>query len=145
MDYNFLKPNSTSSSQTIPEESVTCIAMKEDRHQNIMSTIVLKKGFEEPWASKRVARLINSLGSKEITLKSDTEPAIIAFRDRVAENCRGHVGGCSQRGQAFERIGRECSDVVAWCHQNHQVPRGKLHSRRTPRRPNLAVVGVTGA
>ena len=35
-------------SQTVSEESVTCIAVKEDRHQNIMSTIVLRKGIEKP-------------------------------------------------------------------------------------------------
>ena len=62
MDYYFLKPNSTANSQTIPDESVTCIAVKEDRHQNIMSSGVLKKGIEELWASERVARFINSLG-----------------------------------------------------------------------------------
>ena len=91
MDYYFLKPNSAASSQTIPAESVTCIAVKEDRHQNIMSSVVLKKGIEEPWASERVARFINSLVYKEITLKSDTELAIIAFRNRVAENCKAEV------------------------------------------------------
>ena len=37
-----------------------------------MSSVVLKKGIEEPWASGRVARFIDSLGYKEITLKSDT-------------------------------------------------------------------------
>ena len=56
-----------------------------------MSSVVLKKGNEEPWASERVTRFINSSGYKEITLKSDTEPAIIAFRNRVAENCKAEV------------------------------------------------------
>ena len=55
---------------------MTCIAVKEDRHQNIMSSVVL---------------FINSLGYKEITLKSDTEPAIMAFRNRVAEDCNAEV------------------------------------------------------
>ena len=32
---------------------------------------------------ERVARFIDLLGYREITLKSDTEPAIIAFRNRV--------------------------------------------------------------
>ena len=50
-----------------------------------MSSVVLKKGVEEPWASERVARFINSLRHKEITLKRDTEPAVVAFRNRVAE------------------------------------------------------------
>ena len=56
-----------------------------------MSSVVLKKGPEEPWASERVARFINSSGYKKITLKSDTELAIIAFRNRVAENCNAEV------------------------------------------------------
>ena len=67
MDNYFFKPNSTASSQTKPDESVTCIAVKEDR---------LLKGIEEPWASERVARFINTLGYKEIP----SEPAIIAFQ-----------------------------------------------------------------
>ena len=59
-------------------------------------------------------------------MKSDTEPAIIAVRNRAAENCKQMV------------------DVVARRHQNHQVPCGELQARRTPRRlPNLAVVGGT--
>ena len=56
-----------------------------------MSSVVVKKGVEEPLASERVARFSDSLGYKEITLKSDTEPAIIAFRNRVAENCKAEV------------------------------------------------------
>ena len=64
IDSDFLKPNSTANSQPIPDEPVTCIAVTEDRHQN---SVVLKKGIEEPWASERVARFINSLGYKGIT------------------------------------------------------------------------------
>ena len=73
-------------SQSIAEESVTCIAVKEDRQQNTMCSVVLKKGVEEPWAIGRVA-----LGYRETTLKSDTEPAIIAFTNRVAEDCKAEV------------------------------------------------------
>ena len=47
MDHHFLKPNSTASPQTMPDESLTCIAAKEDRHQNFMSSVVVKKGVEE--------------------------------------------------------------------------------------------------
>ena len=91
MDHYFLEPNTTANSQKIPDEPVTCIALKEDRHQNIMSSVVLKKGIEEPWASERVERFINSSGYKDVTLKSDTEPSIIAFRNRLAENCSAEV------------------------------------------------------
>ena len=56
-----------------------------------MSSVVLKKWIEELAASEGVARFISSLGYREITLKSDTEPATIAFRNRVAENCHAEV------------------------------------------------------
>ena len=39
----------------------------------------------------RVVKFINSLGYCGITLESDTEPAIVAFRNRVAEGCRAEV------------------------------------------------------
>ena len=38
-----------------------------------------------------MARFINSLGYKEITLKRDMGSAIIEFRDRVAGNCKAEV------------------------------------------------------
>ena len=56
-----------------------------------MSTVALKKGVEEPWTVERVVKFIDVLGYREITLKSDTEPAIIAFRDRVAALCKAEV------------------------------------------------------
>ena len=40
---------------------------------------------------ERVAKLIVLIGYREITLKSDTEPAIIAFGNCVAETCKGEV------------------------------------------------------
>ena len=45
--------------QTISQESVTCIAVKDVRHQNIMSSVALKQRVEEPWAIERVARFID--------------------------------------------------------------------------------------
>ena len=86
-----MRMESSLSVQTISEESITCIAVKEDRYQNIMSSVALKKGVEEPWTVERVAKFIDLLGYREITLKSDTEPAIIAFRNRVAEVCKAEV------------------------------------------------------
>ena len=58
--------------------------MTEDRHQNIVSRVALKKGVE-PWTIERVAKFIDLLGYREITLKSDTDAPITAFRNRVAE------------------------------------------------------------
>ena len=61
LDHYFLTPNSVAKSETTPDESVTCIAVKEERHQNIICSVILKKRIDEPWASGRVARFINSL------------------------------------------------------------------------------------
>ena len=44
MDCSFLKPNSIANFQTIPYESVTGIAVKEDRRQNTMSSVVFEEG-----------------------------------------------------------------------------------------------------
>ena len=59
--------------QTVSGESVTCVAVKEDRHQNIMSSAALKKGVEEPWTLERVVRFIDLHVYRWITLKSDTD------------------------------------------------------------------------
>ena len=58
------------------------LRLREDRHQNSMSSAALKKGIEERWACGRVARFINSFGYKEITLKSGA-----AGHNRVQELC----------------------------------------------------------
>ena len=92
-----------------------------------------------------MARFINSLGYKEITLKSDTEPAIIAFRNRVAENCNAEVAlEDAAKGDKPSNGFVETVVMLSRCRQNHQVPRAELHTRRTPRRlSDLAVVGGT--
>ena len=73
--------------QAISEESITCVAVKEDRHQIIMSSV----GAEEGWTIERVSKFIDLLGYREITLKSDTEPAFVAFRNRVDAMCKAEV------------------------------------------------------
>ena len=72
MDYLFMRMDSGPNVQAISEESIT------------MSSVALKKGVEEPWTIERVVRFIELLGHREIALKSDTEPAIVAIRNRVA-------------------------------------------------------------
>ena len=63
MDYPFLKPNSIANFQTIPYESVTGIAVKEDRRQNIYEQRNLwRRESKNFLASERVARFINALG-----------------------------------------------------------------------------------
>ena len=53
MDHFIMKMESASNVQAISEESIICLAVKEDRHQNIMSSVALKKGVEEPWTIER--------------------------------------------------------------------------------------------
>ena len=48
MDYFFMRMEPAPNVQTTSEESITCIAVKEDRHQNIMSSVALKKGLKSP-------------------------------------------------------------------------------------------------
>ena len=91
MDYFFMRMETAPNVQAISEESKTCVAVKQDRHQNIMSSVALKKGVEESWTIERVVTFIDLLGYREITLKSDTEPVVIAFRNRVAALCKAEV------------------------------------------------------
>ena len=43
MDYYFVRMQPAVNSRTISEEAITCITVKEDRHQNIMSSAALEK------------------------------------------------------------------------------------------------------
>ena len=116
--------------------------MKEDRHQNIMSSIVLKKGIEEPWASERVAIIIKSSDHKEITLKSGTEPAIIAFRTRVAAEVTSE--DAVKGDEPSNGLVRNAVMLLRGVIRTIKVPCGELHTRGTPRRlPDFSVVGGT--
>ena len=124
MDYHIVEMKSVPNAQTVSEESMTCIAVKEDRHQNIMSSVEMKKkGVEELWTIERVAKCIDLLGHREITLESDTVPAIIAFGNRVAEMCKaeGHHRGRGEGRQRVEWAHRKRGDAAAWTHPNRQV------------------------
>ena len=76
MVYFCMRMESAPNVQAISEESITCVAVKEDRHQNIMSSVAMKKGVEEPWTVERVVKFIDFLGYRGITLKSDSEPGM---------------------------------------------------------------------
>ena len=121
MDCYCMKMKSVVNAQTMSEESVTCLAVKEDIHQNIMNSVALKKGVEEPLTIERVVNFIDLHGYHEIALKSDTEPAIIAFRNGVAEmwKSRSHHRGRSEKRQRIERAHRERSDARSWNHLRH--------------------------
>ena len=63
MDDYFMHVKSVVNAQATLKESVTCIAVQEDRHQNMISSVVLQKGVEEQWTIKKVATIIDLLGS----------------------------------------------------------------------------------
>ena len=48
MDCYFMRMQPAVNVQTISEETIKFIAVKEDEHQNIMSSVPLRKGVEEP-------------------------------------------------------------------------------------------------
>ena len=58
MDRLFMKMMSVVTVQTMSEESVTCIAVN-DRHQNVMSTVALKKEVEETLTIESVAKFMH--------------------------------------------------------------------------------------
>ena len=57
MNY-FMKMNSVVNAQTTSEEPVTCIALKEHKHQDITNSVAMMKDVVEPWTKKRVARRV---------------------------------------------------------------------------------------
>ena len=146
MDYYFHKPNSIASPQTIPDESVTCIAVKERQTPEHCEQRSSEEGIEEPWASEPVARFINSLGYKEITVKSDRNLAIIAFRSRLAEDCKAEVltEDAVKRDEPSNGLVENAVMLLRGVIRTNQEPYGELHTRRTQGRlPDLAVVGGT--
>ena len=139
MDSSFLKPYSTSNSQTIPDESVTCIAVKEDRHQNMMCSVVLKKGVEERWASES-AKIHQLVGvQRNHVEKRHRAGNNRGSRNRVLETCNAEV-----TSKDAVKGDKPSNGLVGNAVMLLRVPRGELHSRRTQRRlPDFAVVGGT--
>ena len=90
-----------------------------------MSSVAWKKGVEESWTTERVVNFIDLLGYREISLKSDTEPATIAFRNRLAAMCKAEVTteDAVKGRKRVERAHRERGDATAWNHPNNQVSR----------------------
>ena len=60
MDCDFMRMQPAVNAQTKSEETIKFIAVKVDEHQNIMSSVALIKGVEEPWMIERVAEFIVS-------------------------------------------------------------------------------------
>ena len=84
MDYFFMN--------TKGESLATLLAMKDARSGSVFASIVPSKGATEDWVAQRAARFIERLGISEVTLKSDTEPAIISLRTDIRANSKIDVG-----------------------------------------------------
>ena len=83
----------------------------------------MKKEVEEPWTIERVLKIIDLLGYREITFKSDTALTTIAFRNRVAAMCKADVTteDAVKGDKRVEWTHRERSEAGTWNHPNHQV------------------------
>ena len=70
-----------------------------------------------------MVKFIDLLGYRGITLKSDTELAIIAFRNRVAAMCKaeGTQGDAAKGDKRVERPHWERGKATARNHQNNEV------------------------
>ena len=100
-----------------------------------MSSVALKNGVEEPCTIERVAKFMGLLGYREITLKSDTEPGTIAFRNRVAEMCKAEVTtedavkGDKESNRAHR--GRSDADYVELSEQSSVTCREAAHTNHS--------------
>ena len=93
-----------------------------------------------------MAKLIDLFGYREITLKSDTEPAIIAFRNRVAEMCKAEVAtedavkGDTESNGLIENAVMLIRGII----RTIKCLQWEQHARVTRRRiAYLAVIGAT--
>ena len=80
MDYFFMN--------TIDNPITKMLILKDDKSGQGMATIVPVKGTAAEWVINRAVKFVDRLGYKEITLKSDTEPAIIAVRNEIRSKCQ---------------------------------------------------------
>ena len=91
-------------------------------------------GAEEGGTIERVVRFIDILGYREITLKSDTEPAIVAFMNRVSAMCKAeviHHRGSVKGDKSITCAHRECDNSVAWNHSKSQSDTSRAGRRDT--------------
>ena len=65
----------------------TAISLKELKSGAIFVEIVFGKHFSDPWTAMELAKAIEGLGYKRVTLRCDQEPSIIGLAKRI-KNCR---------------------------------------------------------
>ena len=86
MDYYFMKMSSVVNAQTMSDESVTCIAVNQDRNQNIMSSVALKKEDLEP-CTVESGEINDLLGHRLITLKQQSRCQQSLRSEAVWQKC----------------------------------------------------------
>ena len=96
---------------------------KKSEDQSRRPTVAMDHYFMKTKSVLNAQTFSHMLGYLEITLKSDTEPAIVAFRNRVAEMCKAEVTteDAVKGDEGVEWAHRERGDAAAWSHTNHQV------------------------
>ena len=99
----------------------------------------VENGVEEPRIIERVAKFINWLGDREITLKSDTDFAIIAFRNRVADMCAAEVAteDAVKGDESSNGLIENAGDADTWTHPNGQCHIESSTQKTTQRRIHL--------
>ena len=80
MDFGFLGEED--------RKTLTSLAVRDTKTGAIHGFQMAHKGISDERIAKKVARWIDSLGYKRAVIKSDQEPAIVAFRNEVHKNAR---------------------------------------------------------
>ena len=154
-----MKTESVVNTQSMSEEAVICIVVKDDRHQNIMS-VALQMGVQELRTIERdreiVAKFIDLLGYRGITLQSDTvkgdkesngliENAVSSYVESSQPSNVTLKAARKNHSVTNHRFGRGWWDVQdAYCPDVQEIVTGKRSSKdctaRT-RHKNLSLFG----
>ena len=110
MDYFFMS--------TADNPITKMLILKDDKSGKGMATIVPVKGTAAEWVIIRAVKFIDQLGYNEITLKSDTEPAIVAVRNEIRSKCKAEANdedaalGDHQSNGMIENFGKNVRAMV---------------------------------
>ena len=113
MDYFFMS--------TADNPITKMLILKDDKSGKGMATIVPVKGTAAEWVIVRAVKFDDQLGYNEITLKSDTEPAIVAVRNEIRLKCKAEANdedaalGDHQSNGMIEKFGKTCGQWFAHC------------------------------
>ena len=86
------------------------IVVTERRYKNKFAHVIKRKGADDPYAIEQVAADIISLGYSHFVLKSDQEPAIMAFKEAVSRRITAIKGDGVQIIPELSPVGESQSD-----------------------------------